>query len=162
MTINYDQTAAHVEAFNGGSRSAMAAHLQNDHGWPVTDEHRPSVLRTMHADSHAMEEAAGVNAHLRSIDHECHFSPLCDYWTSGPEWACKHSSCNVIVHAPCEMCMIEGYDARGEFDPYWCDEHGWTYIKDAGSNSGFAGEGVWWMNLGCGCSPMESGEYVDN
>jgi len=40
-----------------------------------------------------------------------------------------------------------------------CPRHGWTSILTAGHNSGFAGEGVWWVDYKCGCGDIEEGEY---
>lgn len=35
---------------------------------------------------------------------------------------------------------------------------GWQVVTESGSNSGFAGEGVWWATLACGHQLMESGD----
>lgn len=42
-----------------------------------------------------------------------------------------------------------------------CEKHGWVKVVEEGHNSGFAGEGFWWVNLSCGCQIVETGEYYD-
>lgn len=39
--------------------------------------------------------------------------------------------------------------------------HGQQRIVDAGGNSGFVGEGVWWADLACGHQVVEMGEVQD-
>jgi hypothetical protein len=59
---------------------------------------------------------------------------------------CGHGSCYAIVET--------SHDDSAD-----CEAHGATYVTEYGSNSGFAGEGVYWWRLACGCSGMESGSY---
>jgi|SRR5215469_998873 len=42
-----------------------------------------------------------------------------------------------------------------------CEKHGPTRIVRSGYNSGFAGEGLSWAVLECGCNLAEHGEYWD-
>jgi hypothetical protein len=78
--------------------------------------------------------------------------PTCLYWAADAnlceaEAWCGHDSCQSIAYT-------------SQDDSATCPEHGETFVAETGYNSGFAGEGVWWMRLACGCSEMEAGAYI--
>lgn len=50
---------------------------------------------------------------------------------------------------------LPGTDEDTEVCPRGC---GNQVVTESGSNSGFAGEGVWWANLACGHQVAECGD----
>jgi hypothetical protein len=93
-------------------------------------------------------------------DHSCTDSPQCSAWKDGapdgPE--CDHGSCLAYVFESCATC----YEMAMEMpDVIRCGQHGDQRVADSGHNSGFAGEGLWWVTLDCGCSQVEEGSYTD-
>jgi hypothetical protein len=60
----------------------------------------------------------------------------------------------------CPECYTRFMDSA-EPEVIRCGLHGDVTVTDSGSNSGFAGEGVWWWTLSCGCHHMEEGVYTD-
>jgi len=193
-TVNYDQTAAHLAAFDYlGSAAglaarydalaAMAAHMTGDHGWTLLGDEPAdaATLTAMHHASHNNEAAAradaltatplSAHAHYRAW-HTCHYGPLCATATAtaaddGPTFnddgtliLCGHPSCEEQVMGDlCYPCQEEAMTGTSEADPIWCATHGWTWVTDAGSNGGFAGEGFWWVNWACGCGTADAGAY---
>lgn len=155
MTFNIDQDKAHKEAFVQADVKVMLMHLLEEHDWDIQEqeEYDPYAMRAMHAVSHE-----NPYAHVRRF-HVCLSGPLCAKATKQVE--CSHSSCMEQVYGrQCDACMYESMDGLLVTDPVLCGEHGWTFITDAGSNSGFMGEGVWWERWACGHGHMESGEVV--
>jgi hypothetical protein len=54
--------------------------------------------------------------------------------------------------------MLSAYGERAEMAPdeddgdrAFCKTHGWQQVTDAGSNPGFAGGGISWWTMACGC-----------
>ena len=159
-TFNTDQKAAHIAAFDAreADLEAMVAHLREEHGWIVPGHwgNDRTTLLAVHGISHY--NAGDLSPHKRGT-HTHHFMPYCDKAIDGEY--CDHTSCMEMMHEMCEGCYVEYMDGRGRFDPVLCKVHGWTYIVDAGSNSGFAGEGVWWENWACGHGEFEEGHYSE-
>lgn len=62
-----------------------------------------------------------------------------------------------------KRCLPEQFDSYPPEIPVdECPQgHGQQRIVDAGGNSGFAGEGVWWANLACGHQVFASGTVED-
>lgn len=96
--------------------------------------------------------------------HAHQIGPLCAVWDK-PDWGdvdqCDHGSCLMQVHEPCEACFAEAMDeATGKTELLIrCGTHGDQRVTDSGHNSGFAGEGLCWLVLACGCPQMEEGIY---
>ena len=162
--FNLDQTAAHIAAFDRTTTATMMNHMRIDHGIVFDKKTKAALLVLAHYVRHGQELIdTHKPAHIR-VGHTCHVGPSCERFYRDDHAWCEHSSCQEIMMELCEQCseeaMSTSYDG-GMTDPVWCDKHGWTYIVDAGSNSGFAGEGLWWEIWACGDSYAEGGEYHD-
>jgi hypothetical protein len=162
--FNTNQTAAHVAAFAASHDGmTMYEHMRRDHGWLMSSawEDDPGTLRAIHQVSHDNEatDPTRSQAHLNT-GHTCYPYPTCEQAQNGDY--CEHQSCQAIIHMDCPECFTDAMSETGQFDPILCDEHGWTWVTDAGSNSGFAGEGVWWANWACGHGFTETGTYDGN
>lgn len=158
-TYTADSDTAHVAAFDASDNTAaMREHMLHDHGWARYGAESSNLSATLLHAAHINTHRINYRVHIRTADHTCTAYPLCEQAAS--EAYCQHQSCQAAINSQCMPCMDEALDGRGQFDPVMCTTHGWTWITDAGSNSGFAGEGVWWANYACGCGEMESGEVT--
>lgn len=72
----------------------------------------------------------------------------------------RMTTCDVCIDIVLDMHDVlevsAGHPDDTETCPSGCGER---RVTESGSNAGFAGEGVWWANLSCGHSVMESGSY---
>lgn len=94
----------------------------------------------------------------RRDGHTCTKAPLCSAWAA-PDWdettPCEHGSCLEFVHEQCAGCFAEAMDDIDNPAPVFrCGQHGDQLIIESGRNSGFNGEGITWVTLGCGCGHM--------